>query len=288
MQVNEGDHLRPWDTWQSESEDLTNNHGKSNRREMQAFGAWKATGATMAIYEWWIPGCTFQEWRNVPWHPGETTLRNLRYWKSQGVQYISCESQPKLENGNGFPIRWPVFYVGAKGLWNPSVTSPQVMAEACRKLYGPAHEPMFEYYQLLEKAALDCPAYGWSWNLPPPELVYPPEIREPADKLLTLAKTLTKDQQQLARIQQEKTAWDLATDVMVSLSRSGRRMYTVLVDGRDMQWHRPQMQVWRARKWFGVPEDRPIQEVLPNGEKQALPDTHVLDLTSKPNLTIGE
>ena len=53
MQVNEGNHLQPWDGF--EPADILKTTGRSNAREVQAFKAWQATGAQMAIYEWWIP-----------------------------------------------------------------------------------------------------------------------------------------------------------------------------------------------------------------------------------------
>ena len=162
--VNEGNHVQPWD--EPESPEIAKTTGRNNTREVTAFHGWLETDAIMAIYEWWIPGCSDENWRSVPWYSGETALRNLRYWDREGVCFVGYETQ--YENGNGFPIRWPLYYIGARGTWDPELTAEKIMTEACQKLYGPAAKPMLQFYQVIEKAMADSSEHGGNWQLPTP------------------------------------------------------------------------------------------------------------------------
>ncbi len=209
MQVNEGDHMRPWD--EPEPEKYRSLQGNDNNyRELVAFAGWRKTGAIMAIYEWWIPGCSKKEWKDIPWYSGETALRNLRYWKKHEVQFISYESG--YEHGNGFPIRWPLYYVGARGLWNPKLTAKQIMTEACDKLYGPAAKPMLRFYQIIEKSLTDAPPNirGFGWNLPSAEKILLPTVEANATAALDEAAACPASPEVQARIAQERAMWEKA------------------------------------------------------------------------------
>jgi len=218
MMVNEGNHVQPWD--EPESPEVVQNTGRNNTREVTAFNGWQKTGAILAIYEWWIPGCSNENWRRVPWYTGETALRNLRYWKSAGVRFITYETQ--YEDGNGFPIRWPLYYIGARGLWNPNLTAEQIMTEACQKLYGPAAKPMLQFYAVIEKAMAESKEHGGNWNLPSPEKIYSPDVELQASRHLDSAAAVTADDTILARIAQERKMWDNAKEVMAKLRAAAK------------------------------------------------------------------
>ena len=209
MQVNEGDHMRPWD--QPEPKQYCSlEKNDNNYRELTAFAGWRKTGAIMAIYEWWIPGCSKDEWKSVPWYSGETALRNLRYWKQHDVQFVSYESG--YENGNGFPIRWPLYYVGARGMWNPKLTAKQIMTGACEKLYGPAAQPMLRFYEIIEKSVAEAPPNirGFGWNLPSAEKIFLPAIEAAATAELEEAEATPADADVKKRIAQERAMWENA------------------------------------------------------------------------------
>ena len=167
------------------------------------------------VYEWWIPGCSDGNWRSVPWYSGETALRNLRYWKAHGIRYLTYE--PAYENGNGFPIRWPLYYVGARGAWNTDLTSGRIMTEACEKLYGSASAHMFEFYRIFELAMAVCNEPGGNWNLPNPEKVYSPNVEAEATAHLQRAAQATDDPKALARIAEEQKMWDEAHWTLANL-----------------------------------------------------------------------
>ena len=189
MQVNEGNRLRSWERLEPKKFQ-TLERNDNNYREVTAFAGWRQTGAIMAIYEWWIPGCKQPEWQRVPWYSGETALQNLRYWKRNDVKYITYESG--YERGDGFPIRWPLYYVGARGLWNPELTSKQIMSEACAKLYGPAAQPMLRFYETIEQATTEVPPTlrGFAWHLPSPASIYLPPIEARATAALDEASSI--------------------------------------------------------------------------------------------------
>lgn len=213
MQVNEGNHIQPWS--RPERPDISQIIDRNNTRERIAFEGWRRTGAVMAIYEWWIPACDHDVWQVVPWYSGETALENLRWWKRNGVHYILY--QTGMEKGTGFPIRWPLYYVGARGMWNPDVTTQQIMNEACQELYGPAAEPMLKFYTTIENAMANSDLLAKSWRLPSPELIYTPKIEAKAIALLDEAAAIKTDDDIQTRIAQERQMWETAKEAMAPL-----------------------------------------------------------------------
>ena len=210
--VNEGNHVQPLD------KPVPPEHaklGRNNLREQRDMTGWMKTGALQGVYEWWIPGCSDANWRSVPWYSGETALRNLRYWKAHGIRYLTYETA--YENGDGFPVRWPLYYVGARGAWDTTVTTDQVMAEACGKLYGSAAQNMFNFYQLLEQTMAQCNVSGGNWHLPSPEKVYSEQVETEATAHLQRAAQATDEPKALARIAEEQKMWDEARKTLAKL-----------------------------------------------------------------------
>ena len=212
-QLNEGNHTQPWD--RPERPDISQIIDRNNRRERIAFDDWKKTGAIMSVREWWIPACDHPQWQRAPWYSGETALRNLRYWFSHGVRHVSY--QTGMEKGTGFPLRWPLYYTGARGLWDPEVTSRKIMQEACAKLYGPASAAMCNYYATIEQAMADSDLLAKSWRLPSPELIYTPEIEKKATGYLDSARAIPVDGAAGERIRQERALWDDACALLAKL-----------------------------------------------------------------------
>lgn len=169
MVVNEGCHAHALD----DSRCARNAGWRKN------FEQWAATGARMAIYEWYIPGCNAPVWQKLPWISTEVAYRNLRYWRAHSVRWITYESQPALEEPGttGYPRRWPLYYLAARGLWNPDADPHAVLKEACTRLYGPAGAAMFRGFSLLDAAMMQAPVHSGIWGLPQPERVYTPAVR---------------------------------------------------------------------------------------------------------------
>ncbi len=214
MQVNEGSHVRAWDEPETE---LQLASGRSNARELAVFKGLEKTGAPLGIYEWWIPGCNDPDWQKIPWYSGDTALRNLRYWKRGGVKYIYYENGYE---SNPYPLRWPLYYIGSRGMWNPNTSAEKLMSEACKKLYGKAAKPMLNYYRTIEKAMSASPLMGGNWALPGAEGIYTPEIEAKATAYLDNAAFATTEIDQLRRITEEREMWDKARAV-ITKRRSG-------------------------------------------------------------------
>ena len=278
MMVNEGNHVQPWD--KPEPPAISQTTSRNNTREIRAFAGWKATGAIMAIYEWWIPGCSNKDWRNVPWYSGETAMRNLRFWKREGVKFVNYETQ--YENGNGFPLRWPLYYVAARGMWDTRLTAKQIMHEACEKLYGPAARPMLNYYEVIEQAMADGKFMGGNWNLPSPEKIYTPDIEARASECLAKAAGATDNVHILARIQQEQRVWDGAKAVLARLRiQAEKPAFTVVVNGKSMPWKKSTITIRSLRSLFGIEANTPIFAVEIDGQKRLAKAAETFDLTSK-------
>ena len=277
LQVNEGNHVQPWD--KSESPEVIQTTSRNNTRELAAFHGWRQTGATMGIWEWWVPGCSNKNWRSVPWYSGETALRNLRYWKAHGVRYITYETQ--YEHGSGFPLRWPLYYVGARGLWNPEQTVDEIMTEACGKLYGPAAKDMLNFYKVIERAIADSDQYEGNWHLPSPEKIYSPEIETQASRHLHQAAKATDEAAIRARIAQEQKMWDQAKATLSQLRMEGQEMYVVIVDGKSMRYRNPKVTTELIRNLGGIPDNLAIIVEESDGQTRLAREKEVFDLRTK-------
>jgi len=216
--VNEGNHLHPLD--EPERPDISQIIDRNNTRELIALDGWKHTGAILGIYEWWIPACNHEDWKKGPWYSVDTTLRNLRFWKRQGAKYLMYQSGD--EKGNGFPLRWPLYYASARGMWNPDVDARQIMSQACEKLYGPAGESMQRYYHVFEQAMDACPIPAKSWRLPSPEKIYSPQTESTAARVLDEAEKLATDPDAKVRIAQERALFDQFRKLLADLRNSPR------------------------------------------------------------------
>ncbi|MHB0936318.1 MAG: DUF4838 domain-containing protein [Armatimonadota bacterium] len=165
MQVNEGCHAHA----------LEDPACERNVRYSANFEKWADTGAEMAIYEWYIPGCSDKRWNALPWVAGETALRDLRWWTQRGMKWITYESQAGMSTA--LPQAWPLYLVAARGMWQPELKAADILRESCGQLYGPAAPFMLAYYQELERALADGDQHAGIWNLPDPTKVYTPEVQ---------------------------------------------------------------------------------------------------------------
>ena len=277
MQVNEGNHVQPWDKPEPA---YVVQAGRSNTREVTAFAGWGQTGAQRGIYEWWIPGEKKKVWRQIPWYSGETALRNLRYWHKAGVRYVTYET--KNERHEGFPMRWPLYYVGARGMWDPSLTADEIMTEACDKLYGSAAKDMFGYYRTLEQAMTDSKEYAGNWGLPWPQRIYTPQVEAKATAFLDSASGATDDATVLARIAAERAIWDEARQVMAELrSTQPEPTYQVVVNGKVMPWPINKIDGANVRDLYGISGSTALFAIEDNKQKTRVEDYSVFDLSSK-------
>ena len=220
MMVNEGNHAHPLE--EKEPFYIRLFARRSNHREIQAIRGWQKTGAELGVYEWWIPGCGSYAWKRVPWYAGETALKNLRYWRDAGVKYMFYLTWYEL--GDGFPLRWPLYYVAAQGMWDPDVSAEELLATACARLYGPAAEYMLAYYRQFESAMATTRVHVGNWDLPYPEKVYPKSLYAEADMYLSRALLTATEPHARRRIEQERSLWRQAM-LTIERLRSSRVQY---------------------------------------------------------------
>ena len=93
----------------------------------------------------------------MPWVQGNVATRNLNLWEQNGVEYVFYDQGPApsyRETEQSFSLRWPLWYVASKGMWDDSLTGEQILYDACRKLYGAAADEMFTYYKALADSCL--------------------------------------------------------------------------------------------------------------------------------------
>lgn len=105
------------------------------------YQAWKDLGYQMAIYEWNCPGAASDKWKDMFWIQGEVFLDNLKWLKQNGTQYLCMDQgpNPAYERADGYmDIRWPLWYVSAKGMWDCNLSFEDILMPACKKLFGPA------------------------------------------------------------------------------------------------------------------------------------------------------
>ena len=58
---------------------------------------------------------------------------------------------------------------------------------ACKKLFGPAAQDMYDFYKALNDANKNCSAPNYYWAIPEPEQFYTAEWIEKADAAMTKA-----------------------------------------------------------------------------------------------------
>lgn len=207
-------------------------------------------------------------------------MRNLRYWHKGGVRYVTYET--KNERHHGFPMRWPLYYVGARGMWDPSLTCDQIMTEACEKLYGKAAKDMFNYYRTLEMAMLATKEYAGNWALPWPQLIYTPKVEAQATAYLDSAAKSSSDATILARIAAERAIWDEARQAMAKLRRTQPSPeYKVVVDGKFMPWRKKKINGQTIRALYGISGATLLFTQRDGEPRIKIEDTDVFDLSDE-------
>ncbi len=272
MVVNEGCHAHA----------LIDPNCERNQNWVQNFEKWCATGATMAIYEWYIPGCTHKLWRRLPWVSGEVAVENLDYWQKQGVRWVTYESQTAYEEGSGYPLRWPLYYVAAKRMWDDSLSADQILTDACGKLYGPAAEPMRKYYQILEEAMANTELHSGIWNLPDPTEVYTPEVIQRVRRCLAQAQQIAQQEGGLVweRVQADMKLWSHAQRALEELREQNQAKVNIWVDGKLYVLDRLEAAGKYIKAVGGIPEQNHVALIKEDGTEQVVGDEETISLAA--------
>lgn len=270
MVVHQGDHAHA----------LEDARSQANAGWRVTFEAWVATGAKMAIYEWYIPGTSREHWLLLPWISTDTAYRNLRYWHRHGVRWITYESQASYEEGNGYPRRWPLYYLAARGLWDPSIDPRHVLRAACDKLYGPAGEAMFNYFHTLDEAVTQTQVEGSTWNLPPAQFIFRDDVIAAARAALYEALQAAKRHRDAyRRVVQEVALWHESEETLKSLPESARNK----VDARDYNggvWYTDKAEATGRylRDLVGIGSGEGTSVITPHGTQRSIVDDETYNL----------
>jgi hypothetical protein len=238
---------------------------------------WAATGARLGIYEWYIPGCSHKPWRRLPWVAGETAVLDQDTWRSLGVTWVTYESQTAYEE-QAYPLRWPLFYVAAKRMWDASLSADAILSDACAKLYGPAAQPMRGYYRELEEAMRQAPVHSGIWNLPAGDALYTPEIcarlrQRLAEATEAAAKADLGVQQRIAA---ESATWQLAEQTLAELRAApDRRPLHVIVNGTQYVVEKETITGKFVRELGGIAAEETVVVLGEAGERALRDDEEV-------------
>lgn len=159
---------------------------------------WKKLGYRIAIYEWNCPGANDNKWKEIFWLQGNVFLENACWFKDNGVEYIyvdqtSLPSRPEdydacYERMDDFmDIRWPLYYMSARSMWDCGLTFEQIMKPACNKLFGPAGGYMYSVYNKMNRANQECTAETYRWTMAHPSTVYTETVINEIDYALECA-----------------------------------------------------------------------------------------------------
>ena len=133
---------------------------------------WQALGAkNLALYEWNCPGAYGDnKWRYRFWVQGKTFIDNARWLKDNGCEFIFIDQGPndsyESNEFDSYELRWPLWYVSAKAMWNCDLSFEDIMKSACKRLYGDAADIMYDFYNELANANVNCDVFCFEWMLP--------------------------------------------------------------------------------------------------------------------------
>ncbi|MHB8962165.1 MAG: DUF4838 domain-containing protein [Saccharofermentanales bacterium] len=174
----------------------------------------KAGLKNVSIWEWYCIAADKAIWKDIPWVQGNVATRNQKLWKDNGASWIYYDQGPSptyRENEESFKLRWPLWYVASKGMWDQSKSGEDILKEACDKLFGAASSEMFSYYKALADASEACRSPNQvTWVPPDPYEIYTSTWEAEIDKAVNAVKAklgkLTANQR--ARAENQIKYWE--------------------------------------------------------------------------------
>lgn len=73
-----------------------------------------------------------------PWVQGDVATRNQRFWHDKGATFVFYDQGPNdyyHDTEKSYPLRWPLWYVVSKGMWDKDLTGTDILTDACKKLF---------------------------------------------------------------------------------------------------------------------------------------------------------
>lgn len=181
----------------------------------------------ISIWDWYCIAAAQPEWKDIPWVQGDVITRNHRFWHEHNVEYIYNDQGPLpafYEDGDSFALRWPLWYVNARGMWEKELTGSQILMDACKKLYGAAADILFSYYLALADIAAHNEGKTIAWHPPKPHIVYTDTDVVRIDRILKGIE-LVKDELSPVELERVKIQLKLWETAKTAIQNSAKGMY---------------------------------------------------------------
>ena len=263
--------------------DLSKTGCPSKKLWIDNYEKWKATGAEVSIYEWYLP--SLGGWKHIPWIPGDAALRDVRYYKDNGVRWLYYEGA-NSETIEDAPLRWPLHYLVAKAMWNTELSAEQILKPACNKLFGKAAIPMLDFYLELADAVEKTPLHSGNWSLPNPRSVYSTRRMKTLNSLLVEALETAKGgpSEVIQRIEDTITCWEKAENTIMSFEPV--TWYEVRTPVGIWFSDKQEVDAKYLRELVGINQDRPVFLVKEGGGSKELGEDEKFMLDQMKPITI--
>ena len=166
---------------------------------------------TAAIWAWFCITADDSRWYGAPWVQGNTVTRTFELYREMGISRVFADCSGEMTR-----LRWPLFYVYGRSMWDDAVDAETLLYDACQKLYGEAADEMFLFYRILSDcAAINVHDGGLTWVPPPMFSVYGDyvmEIRAAVANARAKLDLLTPEQRE--RVMFQLSTWDYVEAVM--------------------------------------------------------------------------
>ena len=181
--------------------------------------------SSFCIWEWYCPAACVTSWEHLPWVQGDVATRNQRFWHDKGATFVFYDQGPNdyyHDTEKSYPLRWPLWYVVSKGMWDKDLTGTDILTDACKKLFEQAADVMLSYYLTLADISRDCHAKNIAWQSAEPYEFYTPAAIERVDRILARAAQLLDEVSGpvRARMENQMALWE-ACKRQVEASYSG-------------------------------------------------------------------
>ena len=173
----------------------------------------------ISVWDWYCPAAANPVWKDIPWVQGDLATRNQRCFRELGAQYVYYDQGPAEafnDTESSYPLRWPLWYVGAYGMWDNRPTATQILSDACQKLFGAAADAMLSYYLCLADINGRCNAKAIAWHMPEPQEMYTPEAVARVDRAAAAIRSLCGELSgnELRRVENQLALWEKAKAVI--------------------------------------------------------------------------
>ncbi len=196
-----------------------NNHriaAPTCRRNREYFGKelerWARLTDHLFIYEYYNKGV----WGGLPYYQVHVIREDLPYYHRLGAEGFYTQPAGR---------RWPAVglnhYIAAKLAWDVDLDVDRLLEDFYAKFYGPAADPMRDYWQALERAFTDAEPclspFGWKWTTLVAEDFFRPDVVRAMDDAVRRAERAAASEPIRKRVRLARTMVDFTQRVLAYL-----------------------------------------------------------------------